>query len=218
MRDGFGFLDTATERWELIAEVEADNPGNRMNDGSCDSAGRFWAGTMAFDDSPGAGSLYRLETDHRVVKIFGDVGISNGIGWSPDDTKMYYIDTPTKRVDVFDYDPESGEIANRRPLVEVADCSPDGLTIDAEGFIWVAMWEGWSVRRYAPDGRLDRVVELPVSAVTSCAFGGLDLSDLYITTASRDLTSEGHQAQPHAGGLFRCRPGVRGLPAHSYGG
>lgn len=220
VRDGFAALDPATGRVEMLAEVEQDDPTNRMNDGACDSAGRFWAGTMSFSERQGAGSLYRLGTDHAVTKLLDNLTVSNGIGWSSDDRLMYYIDSATHRLDVFDYDPQAGTIANRRQLaaIDVAGAVPDGLTVDAEGYIWVAHWGGWAVHRYAPDGRLDRTVALPVSQVSACAFGGPDLRDLYITSASHSLSPDQLGREPHAGGLFRCRPGIAGVPTNSYRG
>jgi sugar lactone lactonase YvrE len=220
IEDGFAALDTATGRLEMLADVERDQPANRMNDGACDSAGRFWAGTMAFEADERAGSLYRLETDHRVVKVLDGLTISNGIGWSPDDRLMYYIDSHTHNLDVLDFEPASGAAGNRRQLavIDADGALPDGLAVDAEGYIWVALWGGWAVRRYAPDGRLDRVISLPVSQVSACAFGGPGLQDLYITSATNKLSPERLSREPHAGGLFRCRPGVRGLPTYSYRG
>ena len=218
LRDGFGALDPTTGEVQIIAAVEADIPGNRMNDGAVDSAGRFWAGTMDFDERPGAGALYRLETDHQVVKILGDLTISNGIGWSLDDRTMYFIDSGSRQVTAFDYDAPTGAIANPRQLVAIPPQVGvlDGLAVDAEGYVWVALWGGWAVHRYTPSGALDRVVELPTALVSSCAFGGPDLADLYITTATRDLSPGERADQPQAGGLFRCRPGVTGLPSHSF--
>jgi len=220
VQHGFGFVDAPTGRLEIIADVEADNPGNRMNDGKCDSAGRFWAGTMAFDLTPGAGALYRLNTDHSVVKVLEDVTLSNGLGWSPDDTSMYFIDSATNGVDVFDYEPDSGELRNRRRLIDIPQelGMPDGMTVDSEGFLWVALWGGWSVRRYAPDGTPDTVIELPASKITSCAFGGEDLSELYVTSAAYELSEQELRRQPSAGALFRCQPGTTGILAHSFEG
>ncbi len=220
IRDGFAALDLETGTVELLVPVEADNPDNRMNDGGCDSAGRFWAGTMAFDESIIAGSLYRLETDHRVVRVLEHVGISNGIGWSPDDTLMYFIDSATGGLDVFSYDAWTGAVSGRRRLATIPEGEgiPDGLAVDAEGYIWVAIWGGWAVHRYAPDGTLDRVIDVPAEQTSSCAFGGPDLSDLYITTAARGVALDTLDEQPHAGGLFRCKPGVTGLPRRGYGG
>ncbi len=218
VRDGFGFLDFERGELELVAEVEAEMPGNRMNDGKCDTAGRFWAGTMSSAGDRPTGALYRLDSDLSVTRVLDGVTISNGIAWSPDDRQMYYIDSPSYRVDVFDYDVERGEIANRRTLFELPPNGglPDGMTVDAEGLLWIAFWGAGAVRRYTPDGLLAAVVELPVSLVTSCAFGGDDLRDLYITSASGPLSPEQAVAQPHAGGLFRARPGVSGLPPRGF--
>ena len=161
-------------------------PGTRMNDGKCDSAGRFYAGTMADDESPGKGSLYRLETDRSVTEIYTGIGISNGLAWSPDGSLMYYIDSLAYRVDVVDYDPSSGQMGERRPFVALgsADVMPDGMTTDSEGGVWVAVWGGGVIQRYDPEGRLTGVVRVPAANVTSCAFGGPDLDVLYITTAA----------------------------------
>lgn len=218
IEDGFATLDPATGALAMLAEVERDRPANRMNDGACDGAGRFWAGTMAFASDVGAGSLYKLETDHRVEKVLDGLTISNGIGWSPDGRLMYYIDSPTHSLDVFDFALERGALSNRRRLaaIEAGGALPDGLCVDAQGYVWVALWGGWSVRRYAPDGRLERSIALPVSQVSACAFGGPDLADLYITSATNLLAPAQLGLEPHAGGLFRCRPGVRGIPTNSY--
>ncbi|MBZ5558122.1 MAG: SMP-30/gluconolactonase/LRE family protein [Acidobacteriia bacterium] len=220
VRNGFARLDLDTGRVRMIAEVEADHPDRRMNDGKCDAAGRFWAGTMALDHRRGAGALYRLDPGGRVHTMLRDVSISNGLDWTGDGRRMYYIDTPTKSIDVFDFDPASGAISNRRSLVRVpADYgSPDGMTLDADGGIWVAFWGGSAVRRYTPDGTLDREIRVPVTHPTSCAFGGRDLRDLYITTAATALGPEERARQQHAGGVFRCRPGVQGRPANRFGG
>ena len=222
LEDGFWLQDPGDGSGGLrrLAEVESDVPGNRMNDGKVDPRGRFWAGTMAYDGRPGAGSLYRLDPDGQVTRVLDGVTTSNGLGWSPDRRVMYYIDTPTQRVDVFDYEERTGEISDRRTLVEIpSDAgSPDGMTVDAEGFLWIALWRGWAVRRYSPDGRLERSIRVPVSQVSSCTFGGPGLAELYITSAATELGPDELLAQPHAGGLFRWHPGVSGLPAHPFAG
>lgn len=220
VRDGFAFLDADSGAARMVCEVEADNSGNRMNDGSCDSAGRFWAGTMALDMSPGAGSLYRLDADLNPVKLLDDLSVPNGIGWSPDDRTMYLVDSGQHAVDAFDFDAATGSIENRRRFIDVPvhDGLPDGMTIDVEGCLWVALWGGWAVRCYEPDGRLRRQIELPVAQVTSCAFGGDDLDELYVTSAADGLGASERDAQPHAGGVFRLRPGTRGPVAHQFGG
>jgi len=203
-----------------VARVETDKPGNRMNDGKCDSHGRFWAGTMAYDLTPGAAALYRLNTDCTAEVVVEPVTLSNGIGWSPDDRLMYYIDSTTQRLDVFDFDAPSGELRGRRTVAQIPQGKgmPDGLTIDADGCIWVALWGGGAVWRFTPDGREDLLIELPVSQVTSCSFGGTDLSDLYITSAAAGLSEEQLAKEPHAGALFRCRPGQQGLPPNRFAG
>ncbi|HEV3139391.1 MAG TPA: SMP-30/gluconolactonase/LRE family protein [Vicinamibacterales bacterium] len=220
VRDGFARLNPATGAVSHIAGVEADRPNQRMNDGKCDPAGRFWAGTMALDETPGAGSVYRLDRGGCVQTMLGGVTISNGLDWSADARAMYYIDSPTRRVDVFDFDLASGAIAHRRPFVRIPDDHgiPDGLTIDADGCVWVALWRGGAVHRYTPDASLDAIVRVPTSCPTSCAFGGPDLRDLFITTAAMELSDREREEQPTAGGLFRCRPGVAGRAPHRFRG
>jgi sugar lactone lactonase YvrE len=217
VRDGFAVIDADGSPMRIVARVDGGRPELRMNDGACDSRGRFWAGTMHLHEAPGAGALYRLAPDGHVETMLRDVTVSNGIAWSPDDTVMYYADTATQGVDAFDYDAESGAISNRRRLATIEDGagSPDGLVVDEEGCIWVALWDGWAVRRYSPDGALQRVVNVPAARVTKPAFGGPALDELYITSAAPDAADA---EQPHAGGIFRVRPGVRGLPANAYAG
>jgi sugar lactone lactonase YvrE len=217
---GFLLLDPATGSLERVADVEAEVPGTMMNDGKCDPAGNFWAGTKDIQGRRPLGSLYRLDADHHLSKVLTDVTISNGLGWSPDRRTMYYIDSTTYRIDAFDYDVTSGAVSNRRPHVEIPRSwgLPDGMTVDEEGFLWVAFWGGSAVRRLTPDGRGVFTVEMPVSLVTSCAFGGDDLSDLYVTSARNSLSGEQLMEQPFAGGLFRSRPGVRGLASHTFAG
>jgi sugar lactone lactonase YvrE len=215
---GFARLDLDAGRFEMLATVDADPTQIRMNDGACDAAGRFWAGTMALDERPGAGALYRLDPDGSVHTMLTGVTISNGLDWSPDGRRMYYVDSPTRRIDAFDFDAATGAIANRRTLADVpAEAGvPDGLTVDAAGFLWVALWGGAALRRYAPDGTLERVVPLPVTHPTSCAFGGAALDELYVTSARGKLTLAERVGQPQAGGVLRLRPGVVGRPAHLF--
>lgn len=219
-RDGFYRVNPTTGETALLAVVEADQPDNRMNDGYCDPQGRFWAGTMSMTPQREAGALYRLDPNGQVTQIITGVTTSNGIDWSPDGRFVYYVDTGTGRIDVFDFDAEHGWLLARRPLVTIAPehGKPDGLIVDAEGFLWLALWGGGALHRYAPDGTLDRVVPMPVSHPTKCAFGGPDLADLYVTSASIALSADERAAQPHAGSLFRLRPGVTGRPARLFAG
>lgn len=192
LRDGFALLDETSGKVDLIAPVEVDVPGNRMNDGKCDPRGRFWAGSMGFNEGHGVGALYRLDPDLTVHRLFGDVSISNGLDWTADGKHMYYIDSPTRGVDVFDFDMASGTLSNRRRLISLqpGEGIPDGMTLDSEGALWVAVHGSGTVRRYTPDGVLDKVVRVPVSMATSCAFGGADPQDLYITTMRYGMSAE----------------------------
>jgi len=208
-------LEDADGELHLLPDLWAD-PGVRMNDGGCDPDGRFYCGSMAYDKAPGRGTLYRLDGDGATSAIFGGSTISNGLDWSPDGSIAYYIDTPTRRIDVFDYAPDAG-LTGRRTFVEITDSpgSPDGLTVDAHGHVWVALFGGSAVRRYRPDGKLDGLIELPVTNVTACTFAGAELDELVITTSREDLPED---TQPEAGALFRCRPGVAGQPVLEFAG
>jgi sugar lactone lactonase YvrE len=219
-RDGFVGIDAASGRIERLADVEADRPSSRMNDGKVDPRGRFWAGTTDIDHRAGLGTLYRLDADLTVRPMLPEVTISNGLDWTADGATMYFIDTPTRRVDRFSFDPSTGSIADRTMAVSIRPRAgdPDGMTLDAEDHLWVALWDGWAVERYAPDGSLELRVEVPAAQATSCTFGGSDLDLLFITTAQKDFPAGGKPDQPHAGGLFVCRPGVRGRPAHRFAG
>ncbi|MHA7965252.1 SMP-30/gluconolactonase/LRE family protein [Paenibacillus sp. CAU 1782] len=221
LQNGLHYLDPETGQLEFIGDPEQDLEGNRFNDGKCDPAGRFWAGTMPISGSEAAGSLYMLDTDGEIHRKVQDIRCSNGLGWSMDGTEMYYIDTPTQRIDVFHYDSATGKISERRPLVEVPSelGFPDGMTVDAEGKIWLAHWGGSCITRWDPatGQQLDKV-ELPVSQVTSCAFGGKNLDVLYITSARVGLSEERLKNEPLAGGVFAYVPGVKGRLASRYNG
>lgn len=222
LHHGFASLDLETEELTIIHDPEAHLPGTRFNDGKCDPAGRFWAGTMSLgSDPPGAGSLYVMDTDLSVRRALEKVTISNGIVWSLDHSTMYYIDTPTREVSAFDYDIETGAISNRRAAVTIPEGygSPDGMAIDVEGMLWVAVWGSSEVSRWDPtSGELLQTISVPATQVTACAFGGPDLDQLYITTARIRLDEQALADQPHAGGLFRARPGVRGVEAYEFAG
>ena len=217
---GFLFLDDSGEVHEL-AQPERGRTDVRMNDGACDPQGRFWAGTMAYDESPGAGTLYRLELDGSCTTVLEGMTISNGIGWSPDGTTMYLNDSGTASVYAFDFDDDSGAITNRRTLVhsDQPGVVPVGLTVDEQGGIWVALWGGSAVNRYEPDGTLQASVELPVERATSCAFGGPNRDILFVTTARVDLDETDLPRQPEAGRVFAIDGlGIRGLPCLPYRG
>jgi sugar lactone lactonase YvrE len=215
LQDGFWVIGDGPAR--RITTIPEARSSLRFNDGKCDPAGRFWAGTMAYDQATGAAALYRLDADGRSTRVIDGVTISNGLDWSVDGTTMYYVDSPLQRIDAFDYTPSTGDISNRRIAIQIAPeaGTPDGLTLDADGGIWVALWGGGQVHRYLDD-RLDWVIKLPVSQPTSCAFGGAELDELYVTSAWEGLSDADRRAQPLAGALFRIRIRVRGVPARGY--
>jgi sugar lactone lactonase YvrE len=185
----------------------------RMNEGTCDPDGRFLCGTMAYDERPGAGSLFRLDPDRTVTVVLEGVTISNGLEWSPDGTRAYYVDTPTREISVFDYD-GAGELHDRRPFASV-DAMPDGLTVDADGGVWVALYDGRAVQHFGPDGTRGAQVRVPEGRVTACTFGGEDLDRLFITTSREGLSPA---EEPSAGSLHLADVGVRGLPAREFAG
>ncbi|MEV5796747.1 SMP-30/gluconolactonase/LRE family protein [Streptomyces collinus] len=211
LRDGVGLLDPdGAFRW-LHHEPVA---GRRANDAAVAPDGSLWAGTMRYDEATGGGTLSRLTGDGDVRTVLPDVTVSNGTGWSPDGGLMYYADTPTRRVDVFDVDGDT--VRDRRTLVEIEEGAgfPDGLTVDAEGCVWVALWDGGAVRRYTPSGELDRVVPLPTPRTTACVFGGPDLTELYITTAHVGLSAP----HPLSGSVLVVPGAGRGLPQPPFKG
>lgn len=229
---GLSFFDTGSGKLTPFVAPEANKPLNRSNDGGCDRQGRFWYGTMynnladdgsAIDIQGSTGSLYRVDPDGSWQTMVGDVGISNTFAWRADDRLFYFADTLTG-IYAFDFDPAAGTIANRRPFAmqdrpELAKLGhPDGSTIDADGFLWNCRWDGRCVIRFAPDGSIDRIVELPCSRVTSAVFGGPDLDTLYITTVTYGLDDAQRAEQPLAGHIFAYDPGVRGLPQGVFAG
>ncbi|WP_217913933.1 SMP-30/gluconolactonase/LRE family protein [Miltoncostaea marina] len=185
----------------------------RMNEGGCDPDGRFYCGSTSGEGRPGAAALHRLDPDGDVRVVVEGLTVSNGLDWSPDGALAYHNDTPSRAIAVYDYDREAG-LTGRRVLARL-DHLPDGLTVDAEGGVWTALFDGGAVRRYSPRGELDAVIELPARQVTACAFGGAALDELYITTSREGL---GPADDPLAGALFRAEPGVRGLPAREFAG
>ncbi|HZS04605.1 MAG TPA: SMP-30/gluconolactonase/LRE family protein [Blastocatellia bacterium] len=224
LKSGFAALDPETGEITPVADAESYLPGNRFNDGKCDPAGRFWAGTMALDEKngKGKGTLYCLDADLTVQRKVPGVTISNGLAWTSDERTMYYIDSPTQKVIAYDYDKATGDISNPRTAVDVPAKEmgyPDGMTIDGEGMLWVAHWDGGRVCRWNPQtGEELAEIKVPASRPTSCVFGGENFDTLYITSARTRLGEEKLAAQPLAGSVFKCRPGVRGLPMNEFAG
>jgi sugar lactone lactonase YvrE len=221
LQNGIAFIDIENNKVEHITNPQ-DDPAIRFNDGKCDAAGRFWVGTMALSEEDNKGNLFVMETDLSVKKKLENVSISNGLAWNADNTIMYYINTPTNYVFAFDYDIENGEISNQRVAVDLTHENgfADGMTIDEEGMLWIAFYGGWRVARYNPEnGELLKQIELPVENVTCCTFGGPELNDLYITTASKEMSEEALKEQPLAGSLFVVKDcGFKGLPAAKFKG
>jgi sugar lactone lactonase YvrE len=219
-RNGFArvSLDQAEVGLEPIADPEQDRPGNRFNDGKVDGKGRFWAGTMDDDEKDPSGVLYRLDPDFRWHCLDDGYVVTNGPAFSPDGQILYHTDTFAGVIHAFDL-ADDGSLANKRSFVRIpADCGyPDGMTVDADGCLWVAHWGGWRLSCFDPGGRLCGRIDLPVAQVTSCAFGGPDLRQMFITTAAIGLNQQARRQQPLAGGLFICEPGVAGLPSPLFG-
>lgn len=209
---------------QALMALETPAGTTRTNDGCCDAAGRLWVGTMALDERSPLGGLFRVDADLAAECVITGTTISNGHDWSPSRDRFYFVDSPTRRINVFDHDPATGTIENRRALATLdpgeigADAVPDGLRVDADGCLWVALHGGWGLRRYSPDGELLARVELPVARVTCCCFGGEGLRDLYVTTRRDGLSDPELEAQPLAGSLLRLDPGVAGLPSHPFAG
>jgi sugar lactone lactonase YvrE len=203
-----------------IVEPIGEPRTNRFNDGRCDRRGRFWVGTMSDVSRDPLGSLYVLSPDGDLRRLFNEIVIPNSIAWSPDDRTMYFADTPRKTIWSFDFDADAGTIANRRVFADLNNQPgrPDGSAMDAEGCLWNCEYAGGRVVRYTPDGRIDRVIEVPADNPTCCAFGGPNLDTLYITSARQRLTPEQLERQPLAGSVFAAHVGVRGLPEARFEG
>ncbi len=210
------FLDPQMGRIDPIRDIEADLPHNRFNDGKCDPAGRFWFGSMSSIGPQG--SLYRYDPDGTLHTLETGLTVSNGLGWSPDQRKFYLADSPLRQIYVYDYDVATGAIANRRVHVDLTAESffPDGLTVDAEGCLWVAMWDGWCIQRFDPAGTFMEAVNMPVQRPTSCTFGGPDLKTLYITSASVGLSEAEIEQSFFSGDLFALHTETRGLPTSAF--
>jgi sugar lactone lactonase YvrE len=207
---GIFTLAPDTGRRTLLAPVPL--AGQRFNDGTCDPRGRFWTGTLALDRAAGVAALYRVSSGGRVSRALGGITVSNGIGFTADGTALYYVDSVTQRIDIIGVTPGTGALGTREPFATLgaAEGTPDGLAVDADGGVWVAVFGGGKIVRFDPDGRRDAEIALPVSHPTSVAFGGPALDELYITSATRALTPDQLAAQPAAGAVLRIRPGATG--------
>lgn len=217
LRDGLYTFDLDSGNLSNICRPEPDQ-GTRFNDGKCDRYGRFWAGTMELKVVAPVGALYRLDVDGNCHLMRPHVTCSNGLGWSPDNRTMYYTDTPTRYIFAYNFEGETGQISNERIFAQDSEGYPDGLTVDAAGYVWSAKWDGWKIVRYAPDGTIDREIPLPVQRPTSCTFGGPALNQLYITSASIGLSAAERAEQPLAGSLLVLETDAAGLVDALYSG
>lgn len=216
LRNGFHLINLDAELISPIGDPEEHLPENRFNDGKCDPAGRFWAGTMSIHDTPEAGALYMLDSDFQITTKTENIGCSNGLAWSADNSTFYYIDTATQAVVSYSYNIENGTISNPTTciLIPKEDGYPDGMSIDTEGMLWIALWDGWKVVRYNPStGQKLLELSLPVARPTSCCFGGESYQDLYVTSARTGLSETELKDQPYAGSLFVFKAiGYQGYP------
>lgn len=220
-KKGFGWLDLKEPSFTYISQPEKDKPNNRFNDGKCDPAGRFWAGTMSeVAGVSRAGALYVLDQNCSVSVKIQNVSCSNGLSWNLEQKTFYFIDTPTRQVVAYDYELDTGKISNKRLVISIPEEEgiPDGMTIDTEGMLWIAHWDGWKVSRWNPfTGERLLDIYLPTARITSCVFGGVDLQDLYITSAKIGLSDAELEEQPLAGSLFVVKNiGYTGMPAYSF--
>lgn len=222
LQDGVHRIDLATGQTTPFAAPREHDPKTvRFNDAKCDPQGRLWAGTMALDESPGLGALYRVDPDGSCQQMHDRVSISNGLAWSPDQRTLYYIDSPTRAVQAFDYQKETGQISRRRIALDLTAQAgfPDGCTIDTNGNLWIAHWDGGCVACWDPvRAKLLDTVRIPVGQVTTCTFGGPKLDTLFITTAACNLTDAQREAQPEAGFVFAANVGATGFPADAFAG
>ena len=215
VKEGFGLL-SADGDFALLGDPVHEADHLQMNDGGVDPRGRFWAGSMTFEfqTRPGTGALHRLDADGTASEQLGGISVGNGIGWSPDGSRCYYVDSATHRIDDYAFDLDAGTLGERRTLAEVETAMPDGLAVDVDGCVWVAMFLGSEVHRYTPDGRLDRVVRLPGTQVTTCTFGGADLRTLFVAVSPYGMDDP----EPGAGRIYALDAGVEGLPIAEYAG
>ncbi len=219
LQSGFAFVDLSSGVIEHLDSPEADLSNNRFNDGKCDPSGRLWAGSMDNDETAPTGVLYRVDADRSWQPMDDGYIVTNGPAFSPDGRTLYHADSFARTIYAFDLD-ENGALSGKRTHIRFADDQgyPDGMTVDADGYLWVAHWGGWRLTRFSPEGTAERTIELPVAQVTSCAFGGSDLDTLYVTTAAIGLDQNDRARQPLAGGLFEISVGIKGLPANRFAG
>jgi sugar lactone lactonase YvrE len=220
MDNGLHAFDPASGRLEFLFHPEPEPPTNRYNDGRCDRRGRFWLGTMDCDIRGPTGSFYRLGADGSVHKLLDGISVPNSTAFSPDDRTLYFADTPRHAIWAFDLDIAAGTISNRRVFADLTARKglPDGSCVDAQGFLWNAEFAGARLTRYAPDGRVERTIELPVKSPTCCCFGGEKLDTLYVVSSTHRHTAEQRTSEPFSGGLLAVDVGIRGLPEAMYGG
>jgi L-arabinonolactonase len=217
--EGFALYDLDTGARQDLARFEPELPGTRLNDGRTDRAGRFVAGGMDDPNEQPVSSVWRVDADLTVTQLFGGVACANATCFSPDGRTMYFADSCRRTLEAIPYDPATGAVGTRRALATIQEPGvPDGACTDADGFVWVAIWEGYRVERWSPEGRLDRTVQIPVRKPTCCALGGKDLDVLYITTSRLGSSAEELGREPTSGGLYAFRPGVRGLPDTPFAG
>ncbi len=221
-KNGFALWDTHAQVLDVIANPEAGQAHKRFNDGAVDCRGRFWAATMSEEEEKQKpeGILYRLDPDHSVHVMDTNFIIPNGMGWSPDNTRMYLTDSTKHSIYMYDFDSQTGTISSRRTFVDTFNEQgvPDGLTVDSEGCVWSARWGGAKIVRYDPHGKVERVIDVPVPQPSSCVFGGKNLDELYITSASKGLSDEQRKAYPLSGDLFRLKTDIRGLEKFLFAG
>jgi sugar lactone lactonase YvrE len=220
LQGGLAYFDLLTEKLDWLMDLEKDIASNRPNDGGCDPAGRLWIGTMDSACRPGCGSLYSLDPDLGLQKQLGNISVSNGIAWSLSGDRMYYTDSPTQQVQSFVFDQGTGHIQFEKIAITVDKeaGSPDGMCLDEAGMLWIAQWNGFGVYRWNPlTGTLLDKIEVPVPQVSSCAFGGPEMDQLFITTARENMTPEQIREFPLSGNIFIARPGVKGIPVHKFG-
>ena len=218
LKSGLYFLDASSGALEPVAQPEARLPENRFNDGRCDRDGRFWAGTMSDAKREPVGALYRLDAERSCTRQREGIVVPNSLCWSPDGRTMYFGDTARHTIWAFDYDGASGAPANERVFADTSPGRPDGSCVDAEGCLWNCLYGGWRIVRYAPSGKVDRVIDVPVQNPTCCCFGGAALDTLYFTSATQRLTAADLAKQALAGSVLALRPGVKGLPESRYAG